>query len=240
MNDGAPRLPIDEGQADPSGLSPGSDASEPPASGDPNAAPLPDAVPESPGEPGQLLLLDDFDDGDDAGWVADVSDGDDVVGSWAVVEAPDGWVYAQLDDSFDDDSWTVGGDLSWSDVVLEARFRFTSVRDMEDAVVMLATRFQTKDRYYYVQYRGDGTVKIRKRVDGSEPEMSSDDLDRLAVIGEWMTLRFSAVGNVLSAAVDGVVVGQGIIDDDLGFGGIALGVKENAAVELDDVRVTLP
>jgi hypothetical protein len=45
---------------------------------------------------------------------------------------------------------------------------------------------------------------------------------------------------LLEASVDGTLVSSEVGDADLATGGIALGVRENAAVEFDDVRVTAP
>lgn len=217
-----------------SGASAGSNPSRP------LPAPVETPPPQVPGVPGELLLRDDFEDGDSSGWLADAADGDDLVGNWAVVETEEGRAFAQLDPSFDDDSWAVGGDVTWTNVSLEVRCRFTSVSNVENAVAMLALRFQSKENYYYVEFRGDGSVKVRKRVDGSEPELSSEELERPAVVGQWMTLGFSVRDTSLEARLDGVVIGSAVVDTDLTSGGIALGVKESAAVEFDDVRVTVP
>jgi hypothetical protein len=211
----------------------------------PSPTPIPDAAlnpapPAATGPAGELLLSDDFEDGNDQGWIADTPDGDDRVGDWSVVAAEQGHVYAQRDDSFSDESWSVGGDVRWTDVSVETRFRFTAVSDLEDATVMLALRFRSKDDYYYLEYGGDGSLKIRKRFDGSDDEVSSEDLDRSATLGQWIQLRFVARGSALSAFVDGVPIGSGAMDTDLPSGGIALGVQENAAAEFDDVRVTRP
>jgi hypothetical protein len=192
------------------------------------------------GPSGTLLLLDDFEDGNATGWIADAADGDDLVGSWAVVETDAGHAYAQQDDSFDDDSWAVGGDVAWTDVSLDVRFRFTSVADIEDAVAMIALRFRSKETYYFLEYGGDGAVKLRKRVDGSDSELSSQELDRVAVLGQWIEVNVTARGNTLEARVDGEQVASGVVDMDLTSGGIGLGVAEGSAVEFDDVRVTRP
>lgn len=101
-------------------------------------------------------------------------------------------------------------------------------------------RFQDKDNYYFIEYGGDGDLKLRKRVDGSTPELSSEGLDQPAVAGEWVELSFTARGSNLEARVGGQLIGSTIVDTDLASGGIAIGVKENAAVEFDDVRVTVP
>jgi hypothetical protein len=187
-----------------------------------------------------VLYFDDFEDGDDVNWTPDVADGNDELGAWAVVSAEGGRYYAQTDASFDDDSWAVGGHIEWTDVAVAARFRFTEVREMEDAVVMLAVRFQSKDDYYYLQYSGDGTVKIRKRVGGEEPELDSQEVNAVAAVGQWIDLGFTARGTSLEAYVGGVLVSSDVVDTDLASGGMALGVRENAAVEFDDVKVTVP
>jgi hypothetical protein len=227
------QTPVGDGQPEPVG---GTPVSAPPPSRPPAVAP---PIAED-GESGDVLFSDDFEDGDDAGWIADVADGDDVVGSWAVVATPEGQAYAQLDTSSSDESWAVGGSINWTDVSLQVRFRFTDASSLEDAIVLIGVRFRDKDNYYYVEYGGDGDFKIRKRVDGSEPELSSEDLDRTAVAGEWIDLTFTARGSTLEASVDGQLIGAAVVDGDLPSGGIALGVRESAAVEFDDVRVTVP
>lgn len=234
--------PTPMGSGAPAGSNPPRPLPAPAVTPVPAVTPAPAVTPPAavPGVPGALLLLDDFEDGDASGWIADADDGDDLVGNWAVVETEEGRALAQLDDSFDDDSWAVGGDVTWTDASLEVRCRFTSVSNVEDAVVMLALRFQSRENYYYVEFRGDGSVKVRKRVDGSEPELSSEELERPAVVGQWMTLGFAVRGTSLEARIDGVVVGSAVVDTDLASGGIGLGVKEGAAVEFDDVRVTVP
>jgi hypothetical protein len=101
-------------------------------------------------------------------------------------------------------------------------------------------RFRDKDNYYYIEYGGDGDLKIRKRVDGSEPELAAEDLPEAATAGEWIDVSFTARGDSLEARVGGQLIGAAVVDSDLAAGGIALGVRENAAVEFDDVRVTVP
>lgn len=226
--------PVSAGRQQPEGgTPPGSTSppSRPPAVAPPIAA---------SGESGDVLFSDDFEDGDDAGWIADVADGDDIVGNWEVVATEEGQAYAQLDTSSSDESWAVGGNINWTDISLQVRFRFTDASSLEDSIVMLGVRFRDKDNYYYIEYGGDGDLKIRKRVDGSEPELASESLDRAASAGEWIDVSFTARGDTLQASVGGQAIGAAVVDGDLASGGIALGVRENAAVEFDDVRVTVP
>ena len=108
-----------------------------------------------------------------------------------------------------------------------------------DAVVMAAVRFQSKEKYYFFEYGGDGTVKIRRELEG-DSELASEESGHVAQVGQWITLRFVAQGSSFQAFIDGDPVLTGAVDTALPSGGIALGVKESSAVEFDDVRVTLP
>jgi hypothetical protein len=241
VSPGAPpstQSPVSGGQQRPVG---GMNGGTPPGSTAPPSRPPAVAPPiAASGESGDVLFSDDFEDGDDAGWIADVADGDDVVGNWDVVATDEGQAYAQLDTSSSDESWAVGGDINWTDISLQVRFRFTDASSIEDAIVMLGLRFRDKDNYYYIEYGGDGDLKIRKRVDGSEPELASESLDQTATVGQWIDVSFTAQGDTLQASVGGQLIGMAVVDADLSSGGIALGVRENAAVEFDDVRVTVP
>lgn len=240
------QVPVNNGQPRPVG-SAGMNGSTAPNGGAGNGGAAPTSTPPAVappiavnGESGAVLFADDFEDGNDAGWIADAPDGDDLVGNWEVVPTEEGQAYAQLDTSSSDESWSVGGSIDWTDISFAVRFRFTDASSIEDAIVMLGLRFRDRDNYYYIEYGGDGDLKIRKRVDGSEPELSSEDLPSAAVAGEWIDVSFTARGDTLEVRVGGELVGAAVVDTDLSSGGIALGVRENAAVEFDDVRVTVP
>lgn len=73
----------------------GEDRTAEPASAEDRASALTSAREPSPDG---LLLLDDFEDGDAAGWIADRDDGDDLFGSWTLVEAEDGYAAVEFDD----------------------------------------------------------------------------------------------------------------------------------------------
>jgi hypothetical protein len=200
------------------------------------------APPVSFGPSGTELLFENFDDGIADNWIADMPDGDDGFGAWSVVQVDTGSVYAQSDSTFSDDSWAVTGLPAWTDVALEARFRFTAVSNMEDATVMMAVRFASKESFYYLEYRGDGTLKLVQEVEGSESELADGGMDRVIAVDEWITLRLVVQGSSLTAFIDGSATpaATGTAEGSIAQGGIALGVKENSAVEFDDVRVTVP
>jgi hypothetical protein len=105
---------------------------------------------------------------------------------------------------------------------------------------MAAVRFQDKRNYYYVEFGGDGTVKIIQEFDDGDSELASVESERVAVVNQWITLRVVAQGSALSAYLDDMLVASGTADATIAAGGIALGVSENAAVEFDDVLVKVP
>ena len=60
------------------------------------------------------------------------------------------------------------------------------------------------------------------------------------MVNTWYTLRLSAVGNVLTAFVDGVQKATFTVSSNpIASGGVGLATY-NATVEYDDVRVTAP
>lgn len=206
----------------------------------PLPAPVDSPAIPSGGPPGTLLLSDDFEDGDTSGWIVDTADGAERADGWAIVTTDEGSAYAQSDDSSDDDTWSIGGSVYWTDVEVSTRFRFTAADEIADAVAMLALRFRSREAYYYIEYRGDGSLKLRKRFDGSDTDLLSEEVERVAVVGEWLDIAVSARGGAFRVTLDGVAVGAEVVDGDIPAGGIGLGVSESAAVEFDDVRVSVP
>ena len=187
--------------------------------------------------PAGFLLFDDFEDGDAKGWISDVNNGNDV-GNWAVVAGMTSQVYKQQTE-YSDPSWAVGGDLAWTDQVVETKLQFTS-SSAGDPVGYLAARLQSKDRYYFLEFHSNatnGSIKVRKRVDGSTTDLiTSTKLGKPIIVGTWYTIGLSVVGTTLTASFDGNPVGTAT-DSALTNGGMALGIVD-AVAEFDDVKVT--
>jgi hypothetical protein len=190
------------------------------------------------GTPMGTLLFEDFEDGNADGWIADMDDGNDVFGKWAVVTEGASKVYKEHTE-YSDPSWTVGGDLDWKDQAAETKVQFVS-SGAGDAIAYLAVRLQSKERYYFLEFQANesnGSLKVRKRVDGSTTDLISSYKTGMPVgPGTWYTIGLSAVGTTITAKLNGMVVGTAT-DSALTNGGIALGIRDAVAI-FDDVKVT--
>lgn len=188
--------------------------------------------------PAGVLWFDDFEDGDTAGWIADMNSGDHV-GDWAVVNDGATNVY-QEQTQYSDPSWAVGGDLAWTAQILEAKVKFVS--SSGDAVAYLAVRFQNREAYYFLEFHENetnGSLKIRKRVNGSTTDLISSYSTEMPVVsGTWYTIGLSAVDSTITAYFNGTMIGTAT-DAELSNGGIALGIVD-AVAAFDDVTVSAP
>lgn len=199
-----------------------------------------------------VLLDEDFEGFDPQGWIVDHDNDpldDDKVGNWAVIVDPgnpQNHIYQQQTE-YSDDSWAVGGNVNWTDQILEVRVKLVSASHSDDVLVTLAGRLALSDtdpgrddpNYYFVYLRGDGSLRMRKRVDGSTDDLfSTVHLDDPIQLGTWHTLRLSIQGTSLSASLDGEVMGTAT-DSELTHGGVGLMVVDGVAA-FDDLSVTLP
>ena len=145
-------------------------------------------------------LFDDFEDGDAKGWIADVDDGNDTVGNWAVVAEHD----EGLQGANRIQRSELGGRrrLAWKDQVLETKVHFVSSAS-GDAVALPGRRaLQSKERYYFLEFQAnetDGSLKVRKRVDGSTTDLIPSYKTGMPVgPGTWYTIVLSAVGTTMT------------------------------------------
>jgi hypothetical protein len=173
----------------------------------------------------------DFESGMPTGWIADT-----VNGNWGVIADGAGKVYQQqlIDSTL---SLAIGGKINWADQVVETKVKFVDFSSTS-ALVYVCVRYQNDDAYYFVALKADGSLKIRKRVDGSTDDLAAYKSNVPIVKGAWHTLGLAAVGTMLIAKYDGVPVAMAP-DTALATGGIALGTQ-NAIAAFDDVRVTPP
>jgi hypothetical protein len=189
----------------------------------------------SGGPPTGALFFDDFEDGSASDWISADDEGTPITG-WSIVA--DGSSVFKQGSASSDPSWSIGGDVSWTDQIVEVKIKFDDVPD-ESAAALVAARFTSFDSYYYLEIRGDGGIKIRKRVDGSTGDVTRYDPDVPLTGNTWYTVGIGAVGTTLTAYFGGVPVAMGT-DSDLARGGIGIGTAEEAVVAFDDVSVTAP
>lgn len=188
------------------------------------------------GAPGDVLLFDDFEMG---------------AGSWYPNnEAP--WSLAQdesqvLQQSYpvDDTMFVVGGSSNWSNVYVEARVKLlpNSGTDSDD-IVAVAVRMKDLSNFYYVAIQGDGTMKLRKRTDGSNSSIGTTYNDANLVPNTWYTVGIEAIGTKLNMYLNGVLVQEeddaekySADDSDLTVGYAGVGTLADAAAMFDDIRV---
>ncbi len=185
-----------------------------------------------------LPWMDDFEadaaNGGAVGWIQDPADSK---GKWAVVT--DGTTKVlQEQVAVSSQSMIVGGDSAWTDQKVEAKVKFTTVTS--SSVAQIAARFVDLDNYYFLEFKGDGSMKIRKQIAGSTNDVIAYKSKVALVAGTWYTIGFGFQGNVVTIYFNGVAVGTMTeAPASLAMGGIALGFK-SASGAFDDVTVTLP
>jgi hypothetical protein len=189
-----------------------------------------------PGSPGAVLLSDDFEDGSTKGWLQDPSDAE---GKWAVTTDAGGSKVLTESVATSAISWMVGGNSTWTNQRVEAKVRFTSFTD-SGATAYIATRFVDFDNYYFVQMKVDGSLKIRKRIQGSTSDLVTYKTKMALAAGDVHVFGMAFADSTLTIYLDGVAVATGPeASVSNPRGGIALGTQKLAA-DFDDVKVTVP
>jgi hypothetical protein len=135
-------------------------------------------------------------------------------------------------------SLIVGGDVAWTDQKVETKVKFTTVTSSSIAYVVV--RFVDFKNYYFLEFKGDGSMKIRKRITSSTTDLVSYKTKVALVAGTWYGIAFGFQGNTVTAFLDGAAVGTMTeTAASLPMGGIALGFQDGSG-SFDDVKVTLP
>ena len=185
------------------------------------------------GGPGTSLFAENFEDGDDNGWITDVRTS---LGAWTVVTDGGNQVYQQgAADSVR--TLSVGGAVGWTDQRVDVKVKFPTL-SAAGGRALVAARVRDLANYYFVRLDPTGQISIGKRLaDAATTLVTARNLTPLAA-GTWYTLSLDVKGTTLTAYLDGTSVAT-IADADLATGGIAVGT-ERAITLFDDVRVTTP
>jgi pectate lyase len=171
----------------------------------------------------QALFTDNFEDGDAKGWTKSG-------GTWTVVS--DGsQVYKQSSTS--SDARARAGSTAWTNYAVQARVKALSFNGTDRFVALLA-RAQSTTSYYYLTMRSSNQLELKKLVSGSSTTLASKTFTVTA--GRWYTLRIEAVGNSLSAYVDGALQ-LTATDSQFSSGNIG-GATFYTSAEFDDFVVT--
>jgi hypothetical protein len=204
-------------------------------------APWGEAAGPSPVPDGGVLLFEDFSDGQADGWrTHDWNEAGAPDNDWTVFVNDTGSVYSE--GSLDKSEWHIAfaGVDAVTDQIVEARLRVVEFYDATPSfVAALFARYDpVEDSGYFVALRGDGSVIIRKRLQGKSASWASG-VDAGIVPGSWYTVRLEVLGSTLNAFLDGKLVYSVIDNDPLAAGTVALGTY-GATVEVDRVFLARP
>jgi 3-keto-disaccharide hydrolase len=173
------------------------------------------------------ILNDDFDSGVTDRWT-------EVEGQWDISfdnVTGDG-AYQQT--SVAGGARTVTG-VSTGDQVVQVNARALSF-GATDAWFGLMARYVDNSNYYYVTLRNNGTLSLRKLVNGNIVVLKTTSLPVTA--GSWYNVRLDAIGNALRVYVDGEHYLEAR-DTSYPRGRYGL-VTSRAAAEFDDLLVSQP
>jgi hypothetical protein len=182
-----------------------------------------------------LLFSDDFEDGDAQGWIATANGS----ATWAV--ALDGTNHVlQGTTTISALDWIAAGDVRWTDQLMEATVKITSVPDPTCRLVM-AARFVGVTDYTFIDMTGDGRLRTRETVAGSTTNLASSyNLGAPLAAGNVYRLGLAIKGTAVTASLNGTAVATGTqVVSTAANGGIAFGL-DCIGASFDDVRVTLP
>jgi cytoskeletal protein CcmA (bactofilin family) len=179
-----------------------------------------DADPDRP-----LLVADDFEDGDEAGWSVEA-------GAWAVVS--DGsLVYRQAE--LAGSGRTLMGDVSAVDQIIELDVKTNGFGSAAGSLGLLA-RYIDPENHYAVVLTAAGTIELRRTAGGTTSVLAS--APGAVTTGVWRSLRVTAVGESLKVYLDGQHVLEAV-DAAHASGRVGL-LTQSASATFDDVLVTAP
>lgn len=191
-----------------------------------------DAGPQFPS--GALLLEEDFEAFESSEWNA-TSDS-----AWELTTDDElqSNVYGQTETSASGAHLVTSGDLSWTNVIVEADFKVLEFNGSSSGYMAgLCVRVSDADNFYMVGLRSStGQIQLRSFTDGGSNLDQSSFED--GVIGVWYHLRVEAVGTTISAYLDDVLMFTHT-DATHPSGGVGLCTVRASAV-FDNVRVTAP
>jgi hypothetical protein len=131
------------------------------------------------------------------------------------------------------------GELTWTDVAIEARVKITSFAGSSSSYFAgVCARYQSSSAYACFMLRSNGQVGFR--VNGTNTAASNPPSGSITE-GTWYSIRVVAIGPNITAFVNGTEIGAAsrVTSGAPTSGRIALFAPGTNAV-FDDVRVTVP
>jgi pectate lyase len=173
----------------------------------------------TPAASASTLFIDDFADGNTAGWTASG-------GSWT---ATDGLLRQSGTSS---DARSRAGDTGWTDYTVSVTVKPTTFNGVNRFVAVLA-RAQSATSYYYLAARSNNTLELKRLDNGTATTLASAPLS----VGTGRTYRLSlqVSGSALTGAVDGRTA---VTATDTRYRAGQVGVATYyASADFDDVTV---
>lgn len=166
----------------------------------------------APADP-STTVLDNFEDGDAAGWTAAGST------SWSVVTSGGGDVYRQSDDSAD--ARVILADSNWTNQVIQADIKITAVNGSSRWAGVFGRYTDINNHYYLLLRHGSNTLELRKKVGGALTTLDSASFT--VSLNTTYTLRLKIDGTALTGYVNGVEQ-VSATDSALASGSVAVGM----------------
>jgi len=171
-------------------------------------------------------VLDNFEDGNAAGWTSAGST------NWSVVASGGGKVYRQSDDSADARAILAGS--NWTNQVVQADIKITAVNGSDRWAGVFGRYTDINNHYYLLLRHGSNTVELRKKVGGALTTLDSASFT--VNLNTTYTLRLKISGTSLTGYVNGVAV-LSATDNALVSGSVAVGMFK-AKADVNNVYVS--
>jgi hypothetical protein len=179
------------------------------------------------------VVVEDFQDGDAAGWSLTPAT------SWSVVADPTAPANRVLKQGLtaNAEAYAIAPNAPQADVDVSARTMFTT--DAAGAYPGLLARYVDANNYYMcrINKAGENRVELSKKVAGASTILATSPIPA-PTKNTWHGLRMTLQGSTIRCYVDGLRAGQ-VVDTALASGKV--GIRTNwDAVAFDDVTVGTP
>ena len=130
--------------------------------------------------------------------------------------------------------------VKWTDMATEYRFYYSVTHGTtNDPGFKAFLRYNTEDDLYVASWRRDGVAQIQRKQCGAYTELVIDNQWGSPSLNTWHTIRFTAVGDVLSLYLDGKLAVTAT-DDTWASGTAGIRVDAMDGAYIDDWRVFAP
>jgi hypothetical protein len=178
--------------------------------------------PKAYAETNQVLLADDFEDGDATGWIAT---------GFAVTTDGGNKVFKHTYSSGSTTRYATTGTTSWDNYAVEMKLKSGS----DVNVLSMLGRYQSDDMYYAIRLdTANDVIVLSKKVNGTGTQLDSEPMTLNT--NTSYTLRLEMIGDQLTGYVNGTPV-LSAVDSSISTGKIGFGGYSKNSYSADDVVV---